>query len=154
MSTQLTNDSSLKHGQFKVTMNTSEDPIECLVCPLTQNDLANGWQQILPQERKNSIVHHFSIYLSQLPPHLWTYIKLDRDSEDHYETIHDNIYHYSIKKSKYDDQVLDLYKVVMSKSPNLAQLSQCYNRLNQQRIKGWIMIKAETLLHENGLTLY
>jgi hypothetical protein len=140
----------LKHGQFKVKMKTVDNQYEeHVVDPLTQDEYADGWNLVLPKETKNSTTHHFSIYLSQLPPHLWNAVHLeyDRDGNEHYATIFDNIYNYTVKQSKTDNDVLRLYKQVSQNYPNLNKVEYLYKTLEQQRVKGWVMTRAKSLLN-------
>jgi len=159
MSTQVKNtsqkqtqDVSLKHGQFKVNLVNDNDKsiTEHIVSSLTQEELADGWNLVLPREMKKSTVHHFSVYLSQLPPHLWKYLRTERSEQDnsqHFSTIRDNIYHYSIKSSKYDDDVQKLYNLIVQNVPCKEAISNVYTLLEQQRIKGWVMIRAKKFLN-------
>ncbi len=154
MSTQVSSDkhtetSSLKHGQFKVQLLNQDNELQdFIINPLTQEELADGWNLVLPRETKDSTIHHFSVYLSQLPPHLWSFLKTvyDENGSEHYGTIRDNIYHYSIKSSKYDDLVLKLYKLVMQDFPCKDAVGKLYSQLEQQRVKGWVMIRAKKYL--------
>jgi hypothetical protein len=143
-------DYSLKHGQFKVRMLTKDNQYEDhVVDPLSQDDYAEGWNLILPKETKKSTTHHFNIYLSQLPPHLWHALRLEYDEEknESYSTIYDNIYNYTIKQSKSDADVFKLYNLVIQNYPNLNKVEHLYKTLEQQRVKGWVMIRAKSLLN-------
>ncbi len=143
-------DPSLKHGQFKVKVKTIDDQYEeHIVDPLTQDEYAEGWNLVLPKETKKSTTHHFSIYLSQLPPHLWHAVRLEYDHEgnEHYSTIFDNIYNYTVKQSRSDNDVFKLYKLVCQNYPNLQKVEHLYKTLEQQRVKGWVMTRAKSLLN-------
>lgn len=140
----------LKHGQFKVRMLTKDNQYEDhIVDPLTQDEYAEGWNLVLPKETKKSTTHHFSVYLSQLPPHLWHTVRLEYDHEgnEHYATIFDKIYNYTIRQSKSDNDVLRLYKLVTLNNPNLQKVENLYKLLEQQRVKGWVMTRAKSLLN-------
>lgn len=144
-------ETGLKHGQFKVQMRTLDNETsEHIVNPPTQEDYAEGWNLILPRERKNSTTHHFSIYLSQLPPHLWKLIRAQHNEEgsDQYAKIFDNIYHYTVKKAKTDNEVLELYKLVTKQYPDREQVTSLYKSLEQQRVKGWVMIRAKNIMNQ------
>lgn len=151
LSKQTTKSSGLKLGQFKAHLKLEGNSIQsCLVDTLTQEELADDWRIVLPGAGKKSSIHHFSVYLSQLPPYLWNLIKTKKDenNEEYYVTIIDNIYHYSIKKSKSDMDVHNLYTEIMRTIPDLAKVSLLVNELEQQRVKGWIMIRAKKMLDE------
>jgi hypothetical protein len=141
-------ESGLKHGQFYVYhRNTDGKKIKQLVNPLSQEEIADGWYQVLPKPKKNSTTHHFSIYLSQLPPHLWNRIWLDEENPDTYEKIRDKIYTYSVKVSKHDNEIRKMYKLIRAQYPNLEEISQQFKLLQSARVKGWVMNRAHNLMH-------
>ena len=145
-------ESGLKLGQFRVKIKTGVTKDDAyvyhLVNPLTQEEMADGWEIVLPNAMKSSTVHHFSVYLSQLPPYLWRRLKTkhNESSEEYYVTIRDNIYHYSIKSSKYDEQLIMLYNEMMKRNPNFITIAELHLYLERQKVKGWIMIRAKHLL--------
>lgn len=133
-------------GQFYVSLRDMENnKTEHTIQPLSQDDFARGWRMILPKYRKDSTIHHFSVYLSQLPPHLWSKIT-ETQTGDRYYTIHDNIYDYSIKKSEHDTMVYKLGQLVKQRYPSKVEIARLYNYLNEHRIKGWVMIRAKRIL--------
>ena len=91
------NKCNFKLGQFKASMQVGDTYVEQVVDPLTQSDYADGWCMVLPKANKLSTKHHFSVFLSQLPPHLWS--KVRYDSKYNYLPIEDNIYFYTLKKN-------------------------------------------------------
>lgn len=150
MASEIESNKHIKHGQFKVQFieQDTDNLVDYLVNPLTQEELAEGWRLVLPSDKNDATIHHFNIYLSQLPWHLWKSLKplYDEDGNMCYETIRDNIYHYTVKPSKYDDLVLQLYRLVMCNSPIKQTIQKVYNELEQNRVKGWVMLKAKQLL--------
>jgi len=141
-----------KHVEYKIMIkrinkDNTLSSHECVVKPLTQEELANGWVQVL-SNRKHTI-HHFSIYLSQLPLNLWGKIKktyLTDKNKDFYKTIKNGNYHYTIKYTKNDDDIFELYRHIMSRSPNLNKINDLYKLLEENRVKGCVMIKAKNLI--------
>ena len=144
------NEAGLKHGQFYVNCKTENNKItRVLVDPLSQDDYVNGWRMILPKLHKNTTTHHFSIYLSNLPPHLWGRLYIDKD--DFYKKINDNIYTYSVKISKYDNELLNLYKYVnhnVKRPYDIKKISEYFGLLQEARIKGWIMTHSYNILQK------
>lgn len=123
---------------------------EIVICkPLTQDDYANGWQAIIPRSSKNNKqpIHHWSVTLAQLPPHLWNVYKKDirKDSELFNRVIHDGIYYYTITPTDYDEILIALYHEI-----------QCNYNLNKDNIReyvkkldglnSWLIIRANKLL--------
>jgi hypothetical protein len=135
----------LRLGEFIVKQKDNKD---LFVQPLTQEEIASGWRMNLPHTTKKITKHHFNINLSQLPPYLWQ--KMDFDTkitnENCYPTINDNIYYYSVKQTKNDDKLRELYTELYSKKPNKSKVSELYDFLLDHHTKGWIMIKAQQFL--------
>lgn len=130
-------------GQFKVILITNnKNLIECNVLPLTPIEVANNWKIILPKVKHRTTIHHFNIYLSELPPHLWKSFSIN----GYYNTIKDHIYQYSIKKNKYDSDIIKLYKLIMYNTTDKQNINDLYIKLKQNNIKGWIMLKAKHIL--------
>lgn len=139
----------LSHGQFVVYDKFPENVVvERVVNPLTQEDLADGWQMVLPRQRKDRPTHHYSVYLTELPQHLWKYLKLvtNEDGVQEYELLRDNIYVYSVKRSRYDNLVRDLFNQVTAVHPNMTQMHSLVSELESAHIKGWLMIRAKRML--------
>ena len=104
---------------------------------ISQEELANGWKQILPKRQrlcqnldlsKSSLSeinaplnHEFDITLAELPPHLWNkpiikmYLYLnntsdtDNTEENYYFTIYDKIFTYNVIKSRHYETIYNLY---------------------------------------------
>ena len=141
-------ESGLKHGQFYVHhRNTDGKNVKLLVNPLSQEEIAEGWSLVLPRARKNSTTHHFSVYLSQLPPHLWNRVHVDTSKPDSYHEITDKIYKYSVKMSKHDNEIRRMKHLVMAKYPNVEEISQQFKLLQNARVKGWVMTRAHHIMH-------
>ncbi len=137
---------NLKHGEYKIKLyQINSDKIilteEAIMKPLSQEDLSEGWLRVRP--KRKDVIHHFSIYLSQLPSNLWSKVKRTfDDNKDYYHKIKDGNYHYTIKNSVNDELIFELYKNLMSSRPKLRKIRDLYNELNNNRVKGWIMFKA------------
>lgn len=146
------NKSGLKHGQFRTGFkeigNGETNTRWEVINPLTQEELAEGWRVVLPNPKSQSTIHHFNVYKSQLPFYLWKKLRSfhNADHEEEYEDVQDRIYTYSVKYSKYDDLVTMLGRATMLMYPDLDRIRELYNELEQHRVKGWVMIRARTLL--------
>ena len=46
---------------------------------LTQNELAEGWEQVVPHYGEKKLINHFSLTLAYLPEKFWS--KLRKDSK-------------------------------------------------------------------------
>lgn len=142
VTTQNTNNQleiGLSHGQFHIG--------NFLVSPLTQEQIADGWNLILPNATKKATSHHFSLYLSQLPPHLWSKLTVNKKNPEMYYAVKDKIYIYSVKVSKHDSDVRELFSLVNMRVPNKVKIAKKFEILQNARVKGWVMIKAENILN-------
>jgi hypothetical protein len=133
---------NFKLGKFQVFLNIDGIKTPQLVNTLSQKDIADGWNLVLPTKYNHSTIHHFNIYLYQLPPHLWG--KLNYNVEN--KKICDNIYQYSIKQTKHDNNVLKLYSELLKKYPNKYVVTKLYNYLEENHISGWLMMRAAFML--------
>lgn len=146
--TGLKPETGLKHGQFYVHhKNKDGEKTKVLVNPPTQEEIAEGWSLILPSAKKDSTIHHFSVYLSQLPPHLWKRVRVDHTKSDSYCEITDNIYKYSVRMSKHDNEIRRLYSLMQSRYLNIEEITQQFKTLQNSRVKGWVMIQAHRIMH-------
>ncbi len=145
------NKHQLKHGEFKTYVKKLgengivKNEIHYFKM-LNQNDLADGWKQILPKRNKKSTIHTFSICLSHLPEHLWYKVKRDYNTPNNYKIIRDNICFYNIKPSNNDELIKDLYYNIMSKTPNKQIIKELYDILFEQNVRGWLMCRANRLI--------
>lgn len=142
----------LSHGQFVVRDRLPENVVvERLINPLTQEELADGWRMVLPRSSKTRPVHHHSVYLSQLPEHLWRYLKLytNSDGVEQFRVLRDKIYHYSVRRTSYDRLLLELYREVtrQDRYPNPERVRGLLNNSDLQNYKhgGWLMLRAKKM---------
>jgi hypothetical protein len=138
----------LRLGQFKVFMQSGEEKQEHVINYPTQEELAEGWRRVLPKRRRKTTVHHFSVFLSQLPPYLWKSLRTtyNREGKEVYAPIRDNIYSYSIRMSDSDDDIKALYNELNKIVPNKKEVTRLYNKLTTNKVRGWIMVKAESCM--------
>jgi hypothetical protein len=137
---------NFKLGQFKTRVMVDSVPVEQLIEPLSQNDMADDWQLVLPTTKKNSTKHHFNIYLSQLPKHLWN--RLEKENNEYYKTIKDNIYNYSVKISDTDNYMFRLFNILntVDYRVHYDEIKELYSLLYKMNVRGWIMIKTKNLI--------
>jgi hypothetical protein len=136
----------LKHGQFKVLIKTlNNNTISHIINPLTQEELSDDWQLVVPCQTKKTTIHHFSVYLSYLPSYLWKYLNKSLIDNKQYKTINYGIYKYSIKISKYDNDIIKLYNLIIKQYSNKNQIKLLYNYLKNKQVNGWVMMRAMKL---------
>lgn len=137
----------LNFGQFIVKNKDFEGNIHTRVIGLlSQEDMAKGWKMIIPKKTKKRQTYHNSIFLYELPPHLWNKVKPNYNDNTHYRNINDKIYNYSIKISDLDNTFFNLFKQVTSNTPDKNKIIDLYNLLNNNDIKSWILIRAKHMI--------
>jgi hypothetical protein len=139
---------NLKTGDFFVNQIIDGDINIVKVSPLTQEEIADGWKQVLPKAHPSVKTHQFKIYLSQLPPHLWGKIKWNNDIIDTYPLISDRIYKYTVKKTNFDLDILQLYNHIIHKHIVYDELKNQVKYLQSNNVKGWVMLKALSILQK------
>jgi hypothetical protein len=58
-----------------------------------------------------------------------------------------NIYLYTLKKTDADEQLFALYELLDKNCNKIDSILQLYNELNKQNVRGWIMLKAKSLIN-------
>jgi hypothetical protein len=97
-------------GHYEVIVTKGEKEEKEVVKPITQDDIAEGWQATLPKMRKRQPIHHWSVTLAQLPPHLWDSIKTDyKNNKSFIPIIREGNYFYSVNQTKYDETFRNIY---------------------------------------------
>lgn len=139
---------NLKIGEFFINQIIDGDINFVKVSPLSQEEIADGWKQVLPKAHLTTKTHQFKIYLSQLPPHLWGKVKWNTDIIDTYPLISDRIYKYTVKKTKYDLEILQLYNHINQKYIIFDTLQKQVNYLQSNHVKGWLIMRALSLLNK------
>jgi hypothetical protein len=146
----------LPFGHYKVIMNSGKEysqnvDLSEVVCkPLTQEDYSNGWQSVLPRPRKgrkeNTLaqpIHHWSVTLAQLPPHLWRKLRTeyDEDGKPFHPVIKDNIYHYSVSASEHDKNLHLLNEeLVKGCKADKAIVKDLVNKLDG--LNSWLVLRG------------
>lgn len=146
----------LPFGHYKATIKVAntysgEPVLEEVICkPLTQEDYSNGWQTALPRPRKGQKgqslaqpIHHWSVTLGQLPPHLWKKLRTDynENGEQFYPVIRDNIYHYTVSSSEHDDNLILLNNELMKESKaDKTVVKDLVNKLDG--LNSWLVLRG------------
>lgn len=143
--------SKLPFGHYKVKLSkTKEEGSEDVVCkPLTQEDYANGWQAVLPHSSKGNKqpIHHWSVTLAQLPPHLWNSYRVsyDEDGNEFHPVIRDGIYHYTVTDTEHDETLLELRKELQrGYYARHDKVKEYVKKLDG--VNGWLVIRAKKFL--------
>jgi hypothetical protein len=140
----------LPFGHYKVA--TSKEEVE--IKPVSQEEMAEGWQAVLPRLNSGNPIHHWSVTLAQLPPHLWSKYRIEYEGNKAFcPVIKHNIYYYSINKTSHDDNLILLYKELakgLCSDNNV--IKELLSKLEfnadatKSNISGWLLIRAKKFL--------
>jgi len=150
---------NLPFGHYKATYSkvSKQSALLCnfegfeeVVCkPLSQEDYANSWQVVLPRPSKynKQPIHHWSVSLGQLPPHLWSkyHNQVNKYGSKFNSVIYDNIYHYTVSKTDHDNTLVALRKELQrGYNANRNIVYKCVKELDG--INSWLVIRAVKFL--------
>ena len=111
---------------------------------ITQTELAEGYQQIIPNGIINKkLINHFSITLCFLPEHLWSKLKYNNDN---YKLIKDGISSYSIIETNQDGLMIKLYKEIKKLNPDPLILNYLVNEIDDSQYTSWLLIRTKHYL--------
>lgn len=149
----------LQFGHYKVTVKKNQKQgdfeTEEVVCkPLTQDEITDGWIQVLPTPNRNSPIHHWSVTLAQLPPHLWKQYRVSyNDGKKFYPIIKDGIYNYSVNQTSYDETLIKLYKELKNGfEVNLSNVQKYLDEL--ENVSGWLITRSRNVLTQSRHEMY
>ncbi len=129
---------------------------------LTQNDYADGWQQVVPRakhftkrfvdtegnqvSRLYSNAYRMKVNLAQLPEHLWH--RMQYVDETHH-TVNNGYHYYFVEKSNVDDEIRELAHILRQTiCPSYRErVHELLNVLKDNDVYGWVVIKAKTMYH-------
>lgn len=116
---------------------------------LSQNDLAEGWQQVIPKNSKKNI-NHFNVTLAFLPEHLWYKLhKYTKNGEDIYKVIKDGVTRYNIDESNQDFIMINLFNEIHKLKPSNELIKNYIDQLDESQYKSWLVIRANNYLFHN-----
>lgn len=166
---------SKKYGSFDVEIiyyneyGKKNSKIET-VLHLSQQELADGWRLVLPKRTKKSIIKKnnnnkdinirktnesfFKINLAQLPPHLFNRLKsICREGHILHYIVRDNCYVYIVNPTPVDNEIKNLFEYcqlydrgfTLFTDEQNKEIKNCLFNVNEQEIKGWVVMKSNRL---------
>ena len=119
---------------------------------LTQQELAEGWRQIVPRTNEKKLVNHFCITLAFLPEQFWKkLIKIKYDINDSYKIIIDGLTRYTIIETNQDDIMIKLFNELSQKYLNILLLNKYINDLDISQHTGWLVLRAKYYISHEKL---
>jgi hypothetical protein len=162
-----------KYGSFTANIKCSDGTFnEYTIKPLSQNQIAQGWRQVLPRrkkmvfkytndsgvekERNTSNEFYFKINLAQLPRHLYNKLRpVYKNRELSHYHARDNIYNYIIHPTNVDDEIRELALFLNQNNDSVANITvdmkdhyrQCYQRIIEADVYGWVVFVCKHLFN-------
>jgi hypothetical protein len=110
---------------------------------LSQKEIADGWQQVLPRRLNNKQqVIKLNIPLYQLPVHLWHRVGTNIINN---RFVLDTVFSYYIKPDNTEEHCFKLKKEVESKYPNKEVLEDLLSKF-EPNTNSWLLIRAHSIL--------
>ena len=143
-----------KCKDIKNNINT----INNTITQLSQEEIADGWQQILPKKYKGEYINPIYITLSELPPHLFhksiikiylylNNLDIENTTDAIYFTIFDHLFTYNVLKSANYELIYDLYIEINKTNRNRNKIQSLYDECKLHNTIGWLMIVAKKYLN-------
>lgn len=152
-----------KYGSFTVTFGEEQH----VVNPLTQKELADGWQLVLPHVKSTRIqlsngnrkffkykknYKIFRIVLSQLPDHLWSRLQTKYEDGVYSHSIaKDRIYLYIVKQTPVDPEIRELHQLCTQNMYNdldINRMRELITVLEDNDISGWVLLRAKRIVDQ------
>ena len=133
-----------------------------IVNPLSQSELAEGWNQVIPPPRRKNIYltrngrtimrkkqlyNYFKIDLSKLPENLWH--KLQPVYEENiysYTTAKDKRFIYIVNPTVVDDEIRELVNLMNQVTFDSNRAMELLQVLQDNDIHGWVVLRAKNMI--------
>lgn len=121
---------------------------------LSQQELAEGWHQIIPNYSEKKLVNHFNVTLAYLPEYLWASLRKvpvpdSKDNSLMYAVIRDGLTRYTIEETNQDEIMIRLFNEVVKQVPNHSVLQSCIDELDTSIHNSWLVLRARHHLKHN-----
>jgi hypothetical protein len=132
---------------------------------LTQNDLADGWQQVVPRAKTfvkkfvdsegNQQVRNFTnayrmkVNLAQLPEYLWNRMQY---YDENTTTVNNGYHYYIVESTNVDFEIRELVNILKkSVLPELKErVHELLTILKDNDVYGWVVIRAKSMYPLRG----
>jgi len=117
---------------------------------LSQQEIAEGWCQVLPYFGNKNLINHFSVTLAFLPEMYWSKIqKYFKNGEELYKIISDGITKYAIIETNQDDIMIKLFNEIRKSNPDNQLLQNYINDLDESQHTSWLVLRAKYIINHN-----
>lgn len=114
---------------------------------LTQQEITEGWVQVIPNTNNNNLINHFSVTLAYLPDVLWS--KLIKNNNNTFNIIKDGLTRYTIAETNQDLIMINLYTEIHNKYPNKEILQKYIDELDESQHSSWLVLRSKSYLKNN-----
>lgn len=112
---------------------------------LTQSELSEGWNQVMPNYTNKKLINHFNIILAFLPEHLWLKIKKTKmNRQIKYKNTK-----YTISETNQDDLMISLYEEISKHNPNKLILKNLIDELDETLYSSWLALRGKYYIENN-----
>jgi len=117
---------------------------------LTQQEISEGWIQVLPKFGSKNLINHFSVTLAFLPENYWYKIKkYYKNDEELYKLIKDGITIYNIIETNQDEIMIKLFDEIQKINPDTKLLQNYINDLDLSQHTSWLVLRAKHIINYN-----
>ena len=136
---------------------------------LTQNDYADGWQQVVPTAKHmtktfvnsdgNTVsrlytnAYRMKVNLAQLPEYLWHRMQRVYKTNQQLYTVNNGYHYYIVESTNVDDEIRELAHILsitqeLSTRPEYSnRVHQLLSILKENDVYGWVVIRARNMYH-------
>ncbi len=127
---------------------------------LTQNDYADGWQQVVPraktytkkfvdsegnqQVKQLSNAYRMKVNLAQLPEYLWNRMQYYNENT---KTVNNGYHYYIVEATNVDSEIRELANILKQTAlPEFKErVHELLTILKDNDVYGWVVIRAKTM---------
>lgn len=117
---------------------------------LSQQELAEGWEQNIPSYNEKKLINHFSVTLAFLPEKFWYKLRKEyKDSETNFKVIKDGVTRYTIIETNQDNVMIDLFNEINKIIPDHNLISKYIEELDVSQHSSWLVLRSKHILTHN-----
>ena len=118
---------------------------------LNQQELADGWNQVISSRSNKKLINHFSLTLAFLPEKYWKSIKkIKKNGEEIYKLIKDGLTTYTIIETNQDHIMINLFNELKKSCPDKILIEEYLNELDQSQHTSWLVLRSKNYI-KNGI---
>jgi len=121
---------------------------------LSQQELADGWEQVIPDYKDKRLHNYLNVTLAFLPEKFWFNLKKKyNNGEESYKVIHDGLTKYTIIESNQDELMISLFKEIHKINPNKKLIQSYIDNIDSSQYTSWLILRAKHII-EHSLPYY